>query len=96
MDREEKSPNGCSVEGGVDSTDEQLLDEYLALPKKARDRHFVDTASAAELADVSQRTIELWIGSRTIRAVLVGRKYQVSLPSLIAYLKDRSRRTIAR
>lgn len=96
MDSEEKSPDdviqGKLPEGDSDSTDEQLIDEYLAMPKKTRDRQFVGTASAAEIADVSQRTIELWIGSRAIRAVLVGRKYQVSLPSLISYLKSRSRR----
>lgn len=94
MDSEEKGPDdGIQVklpEGDPDSTDEQLIDQYLAMPKKARDRQFVSTASAAEIADVSQRTIELWIGSRAIRAVRVGRKYQVSLPSLISYLKRRS------
>jgi hypothetical protein len=94
MDCEEKSPDHAIQvklpEGDPDSTDEQLIDEYLAMPKKTRDRQFVDTASAAEIADVSQRSIELWIGSRAIRAVLVGRKYQVSLPSLISYLKSRS------
>jgi excisionase family DNA binding protein len=94
MDSEEKSPDDViqvrSPDGDRDSTDEQLIDEYLAMPKKTRDRQFVSTASAAEIADVSQRTIELWIGSRAIRAIRVGRKYQVSLPSLISYLKSRS------
>ena len=75
-----------------DSPDENLLDEYLAMPKKERDMQFVDTASAAEIANVSQRTIELWIAGGTVRAVLVARRYQVSLPSLIAYLKSRSRK----
>jgi len=78
-------------EDDVDSTDEQLLEKYLAMPKETRDRHFVGTASAAEIANVSRRTIELWIQGGMVRAVLVGRKYQVSLPSLVAYLKGRSR-----
>jgi len=97
MDSEEKGAADViqvkAPEGDSDSIDEQLIDEYLTMPKRARDRQFLDTASAAEIANVSQRTIELWIGSRAIRAVLVGRKYQVSLPSLISYIKSRSRRS---
>jgi len=95
MDNEKNGPKGVVPnqlqEDDVDSTDEQLLEKYLAMPKETRDRHFVGTASAAEIANVSRRTIELWIQGGMVRAVLVGRKYQVSLPSLVAYLKGRSR-----
>jgi hypothetical protein len=94
MDSEEKSPDDVTQvklpEGYSNSTDEQLIDQYLAMPKKTRDHQFVGAGAAAEIANVSRRSIELWIGSRAIRAILVGRKYQVSLPSLISYLKSRS------
>jgi excisionase family DNA binding protein len=70
-----------------DYTDDQLLDAYLTMPTKQRDRRFVDTASAAEMAGISQRTIELWIEAGDLRAVLIGKKYKVSIDSLVIYLK---------
>lgn len=75
-----------------DSTDDQLLDSYLAMPRKLRERHFVDTATAAGITGVSQRTIELWIESGSVRAVLVGNRYHVTLSSLRHYVKRRARK----
>ena len=67
-------------------TDEDLLRLYLRLPKKERRELFADTAQAAELTDLSQRTIQLWIETGAIRAVSIGRKYWVYLKSLDDYL----------
>lgn len=76
----------------ADLTDEQLLDLYLALPMKIRNDHFVNTASAAQIAGITQRTVQLWIESGALRAVLIGKKYKVSLDSLKAYLKSQARK----
>jgi excisionase family DNA binding protein len=70
-------------------TDEQLLEFYLSLPVKIRSLRFVETSQAADLAGLSQRTIQIWIESGLIRAVLIGKKYKVSVDSLRAYLKAR-------
>src|SRR5438132_1252317 len=64
-----------SQPAATEVTDEQLLDLFLALPKKIRDAHFVTTAHVAEIADVSQRTVQLWIESGFIRAISIGKKY---------------------
>jgi hypothetical protein len=65
-----------------------LLELYLSLPKKQRDKQFAGTLRAAELAGLAQRTIQLWIECGLIQAVLVGRKYQVHLDSLWEYLRS--------
>lgn len=73
-----------------DSTDDQLLDSYLAMPRKLRERHFVDTATGAEMTGLSQRTIELWIETGSVRAVLVANRYHVTVSSLRHYVKRRA------
>jgi excisionase family DNA binding protein len=70
--------------------DEQLLDFYLDMPKKLGDNHFAETARAAEIADVTQRTVQLWIEGGLVRAVFVGGKYRVSLSSLREHLKNQA------
>lgn len=79
-----------SQDFAADLTNEQLLDFYLSSPKELRHEHFVDTLRAAEIAGVTQRTIQLWIESEVIRAIRIGRKYQVSLVSLKQFLKRRA------
>ncbi|HXG65589.1 MAG TPA: hypothetical protein VNO70_10810 [Blastocatellia bacterium] len=74
----------------TDLTSEQLIEFYLELPKKARDACFVDTAQAAEMAGVTQRTIELWIECGLIRAVRISKRYKVVLLSLKEYLKSKA------
>lgn len=69
------------------TTPEDLLDEYLASTRAVRRERFADTAQAAELAGMSQRTIQLWIEIGAILAVRVGHRYQVDLNSLRAYLR---------
>jgi excisionase family DNA binding protein len=70
-----------------DSND--LLDVYLTLPHKQREQRFADTASAARITGLTQRTIQLWIEFGAIRAIPIGRKYKIDLESLKAYLKSR-------
>ena len=67
--------------------EEELLEYYLALDDKRRARQFADTARVANLVGLSQRTIQLWIEIGLIRAVRIGRKYQVDLESVKAHLR---------
>jgi excisionase family DNA binding protein len=69
-------------------SNEQLLDFYLGLPSKERDGMFAETARAAEIVGLSQRTIQLWIEIGLIRALLLGGKYKICLQSLRGYLKS--------
>ncbi|MFI5175144.1 MAG: hypothetical protein ACHQKY_09825 [Terriglobia bacterium] len=71
-------------------TDEELIDLYLGLPRKERDGMFADTARAAEIVGLSQRTIQFWIEIGLIRAILLGGKYKICLPSLKSYLVSRN------
>ncbi len=68
---------------------EDLLELYLTLPHKLRQQRFGDTAHAAEITGLTQRTIQLWIEFGAIRAIPVGRKYKIDLESLKEYLKRR-------
>jgi len=68
------------------STNEHLLSLYLDLAPDARKAAFADTAKAARLVGVSQRTIQLWIQEKRIRAIRIGRRFQVDLESLKRYL----------
>jgi excisionase family DNA binding protein len=72
-----------------DSDSNDLLDVYLTLPHKQREQRFADTASAARITGLTQRTIQLWIEFGAIRAIPIGRKYKIDLESLKAYLKSR-------
>ena len=72
-----------------DSDSDDLLDVYLSLPHKQREQRFADTASAARITGLTQRTIQLWIEFGAIRAIPIGRKYKIDLESLKAYLKSR-------
>lgn len=76
----------------INISEEELLQLYLSLPRQLRGKRFADTASAAELTNLSQRTIQFWIETGAIRAVSIGKKYQVDLDSLVDYLKRRGRK----
>lgn len=71
----------------VNLTDEELLELYLALPKKQREERFTDTGHAAEITSLSIRTMQFWIESGVVRAIVIGRRYRVDLDSLRAHLK---------
>jgi excisionase family DNA binding protein len=88
-----ENPDGPSnppsdLEPDRKSGDLDLLDLYLALPTKQRYEQFAGTLRAAEMAGLAQRTIQLWVECGLIRAVFVGRKYQVHLDSLWEYLRS--------
>lgn len=68
-------------------TDTELLDFYLSLPPSLRAEKFVTTSQAAQITGVSIRTIQLWIESGAVRAIVIGRKYRVVLDSLRVHLK---------
>lgn len=76
----------------VNSRSEDLLEVYLGLPRKQRDQLFVDTARAAEIAGLSQRTIQLWIEIGAIQAISIGKKYKVYVDSLITHLHKEAAR----
>ena len=82
--------NNASVLSNTESTDPDLLTVYLGLSPAKRKELFVDTASAAERIGVSQRTIQAWIDAGMVRAVPIGRKFQVELASLLGYLRGRA------
>lgn len=69
---------------------EDLLSLYLSLPEEKRKQKFAGTSEAARLVGLSQRTIQMWIEVGFVAAVKIGRKYQVSLDSLKAYLLSRA------
>lgn len=68
-------------------TDEELLQLYLTLPQKERDRRFVNTARAAEICGMAQRTIQNWIEMGLIRAIPIGKRYRICIESLYEHLK---------
>jgi excisionase family DNA binding protein len=63
-------------------TGAELLNMYLSSPPAVREATFMTTAQAAEFTDVSMRTIQFWIESGAVRAVVVGRKYRILIQSL--------------
>ena len=69
-------------------TDTELLSLYLSLPPAPRDMAFISTAQAAGITGVSMRTIQLWIESGGVRAIVVGRNYRIVQESLKAYLES--------
>jgi excisionase family DNA binding protein len=76
-------------ESDGDGDNNNLLEMYLTLPQKQREQRFADTASAAKITGLTQRTIQLWIEFGAIRAIPIGRKYKIDLDSLKAYLRSR-------
>ena len=88
--RKTHNSTGAATKDGP--TEEDLLRLYLRLPRKERRDLFADTARAAELTDLSQRTIQLWIETGAIRAVSIGRKYWVYLESLDDYLNQQAKK----
>ncbi|HEX4959710.1 MAG TPA: helix-turn-helix domain-containing protein [Thermoanaerobaculia bacterium] len=78
----------ASPAGIANLTDAELLSLYLSLPPASREKTFVNTAHAAEITGVSMRTIQLWIESGAVRAIVIGRKYRIVLDSLRAHLES--------
>lgn len=76
----------------INLKNEELLELYLSLPKKRREERFTDTAHAAEITGLSVRTIQSWIESGVVRAIHIGKKYQIDLNSLKEFLRDQTDR----
>lgn len=86
-----ESPHSNSS-GPIESSSELLLEYYLSRTKNQRDQEFAETSRAAEIAGLSQRTIQLWIEIGAIRAIFIGGKYKILLGSMKSYLKTRLER----
>lgn len=69
---------------------EELLPLYLELSEAERRKRFADTARAAELYGVSQRTIQNWIEWGWVQAIKIGKKHQVYLNSVTEFIKRKN------
>lgn len=88
-ERERSARTNCHLSSHSSSeepTQEELLDIYLSLSKEHREQRFASTSHVAEMLGLAQRTIQTWVDTGSIRAVRVGKKYQVDLHSLRARL----------
>ena len=74
----------------IPQSSEGLLQYYLNLPAKERDKQFANTASAAELIGRSQRTIQRWIEEGLIRAVSIVGRELVLISSLREFVQRQS------
>lgn len=72
------------------SAKDELLPLYFEMPEEERRKLFADTARTAEIFGVSQRTIQFWIESGWIRAITIGKKYQVYLNSVKEYISRKN------
>jgi excisionase family DNA binding protein len=82
----------ASPAGIANLTGAELLSLYLSLPPPSREKTFVNTAHAAEITGVSMRTIQLWVESGAVRAIVIGRKYRIVFESLRAHLESQVNR----
>jgi hypothetical protein len=70
-----------------DSHHHELLDRYLSLSPKRREKLYVDTGRAAELCGRARRTVRYWVECGWVRAVRLGmRNYAVEVASLKAFM----------
>lgn len=75
------------MEERITVSDEELFQLYLAMSKEQRERRFANTATAADLIGISQRTVQFWIETGAVRAIPIGGRFKVDLESLKEYLK---------
>src|SRR4030095_13781505 len=68
------------------TSDEDLLVEFLSLPRLLREERFITTSRAADLTGLSIRTIQLWVESGYVRSFTVGKRYRIEQHSLVEYL----------
>lgn len=76
-----------SSQTSLPQSDEELLKRYLSLSPEQREGEFADTSRVAEITGLSQRTVVNWIREGRIRALRIGKKYQVVLATLHEYLQ---------
>lgn len=77
------------VQGHISPLDNDfdLLGYYLSLSPLKRKELFTDTAGAADRIGVSQRTIQSWVDAGLVRAIPIGKKFQVQLDSLLSHVR---------
>jgi excisionase family DNA binding protein len=63
---------------------QELIEAYLSLRAEERSESFPNTARAAEIIGVSQRTIQFWIEIGRLNAIRVGKKYRIPVAALKA------------
>ncbi len=68
------------------SADDVLVQRWFSLSEKERGEHFIESNTASRLAAVSQRTIRAWIEYGHIRAIRIGKKYQIELESIKQFI----------
>ncbi len=71
-------------------SERELINIWLSTSREERKQKFAGTARAAEIAGVSQRTVQFWIDSGYLASLRIGKKYQIYLPSLIEHLFPRA------
>jgi excisionase family DNA binding protein len=74
-------------------SDDNLLAEYLSLPKPEREERFITTSRAADLTGLSIRTIQSWAEYGYVRSFTIGKKYRIDRISLIEFLSGSSPRS---
>lgn len=67
-----------------------LLDTYLKMPVAKRKERFASTYDVARMLNLTRHTIQNWINQGWIAAVRIGKKFQVDLCSVEAYLRKRA------
>ena len=78
------SRSGFLISSG--DSERELINIWLSMSREARKQKFAGTARAAEIAGVSQRTVQFWIDSGHLVSLRIGKKYQIYLPSLMDHL----------
>jgi excisionase family DNA binding protein len=64
-----------------------LVEMFLSTGAEGDKADFVDTAGAARMLRVSRRTVQAWIDEDRVKAVRVGKKYWLYVPSIRECLK---------
>ena len=74
--------------------DEDLLSQYLSLPKLQREERFISTSRAADITGLSIRTIQFWAESGYVRSFNIGKKYRIERLSLVEHLNNPAERCV--
>lgn len=82
-----QSSNTSPAGKEVSSERRRLLEIYVSLLPKEREKKFAGSERAAEIADVSRRTIAKWINEGKIDAIFIANRHHVWLDSLLTHLE---------
>lgn len=85
----EGEPQTASWDEGQEARRLELLHLYMSLQREQRDALFAGTARAARITGVARRTVQFWVESGYIEAIVIGRKYKISLESLRLFMRSR-------